>query len=109
MTDRFASNMSKRMMALLLLNYITRRIYMAREKRSDWVYSKGLKVHSQMEDLPWNELTDLECCDILEKLDDLEALLDEIIVRHDEETLEQIEAREYWDNVLKDDLRRNGK
>ena len=80
---------------------------MARLKKSDELYSFELKIHNRFEDLPWNELTDLECCDLLEKLDDLEAVLDEIMVRHDEETLEQIEAREYWDNVLKDELRRN--
>lgn len=66
------------------------------------------KVRIRLQEFPYDELTERELGNLYDSLVDIYDSLNELLESHDDiETLEEIETREFWNNVLGGELRRH--
>lgn len=68
----------------------------------------AIKVRLILDEFPYDELTERELANLYDDLTDLRDTLSDLLDAHNDiETLDEIECREYWNNVLDGELRRN--
>ena len=66
------------------------------------------KVRIILDEFPYDELTEKELDSLYDELTAIRDTLEELLEEHDDiETLDEIEVREFWRNVLDGELRRN--
>lgn len=66
------------------------------------------KVRIILDEFPYDELTERELDSLYDSLVDLYDSLNDLLESHNDiETLEEIETREFWNNVLDGELRRH--
>lgn len=66
------------------------------------------KVRIILDEFPYDELTERELDSLYDELTAIRDTLEELLEEHDDiETLDEIEVREFWRNVLDGELRRN--
>lgn len=66
------------------------------------------KVRIRLNEFPYDELTERELDSLYDSLADLYDGLNDLLESHNDiETLEEIETREFWNNVLDGELRRH--
>lgn len=66
------------------------------------------KVRIILDEFPYDELTERELDSLYDELAAIRDTLEELLEEHDDiETLDEIEVREFWRNVLDGELRRH--
>lgn len=66
------------------------------------------KVRIRLNEFPYDELTERELDSLYDSLVNLYDSLNDLLESHNDiETLEEIETREFWNNVLDGELRRH--
>lgn len=66
------------------------------------------KVRIILDEFPYDELTERELDGLYDELTAIRDTLEELLEEHDDiETLDEIEVREFWRNVLDGELRRH--
>lgn len=66
------------------------------------------KIRIILDEFPYDELTERELDSLYDELTAIRDTLEELLEEHDDiETLDEIEVREFWRNVLDGELRRN--
>ena len=66
------------------------------------------KVRIRLQEFPYDELTERELDSLYDSLVDIYDSLNDLLENHNDiETLEEIETREFWNNVLDGELRRH--
>lgn len=66
------------------------------------------KVRIILDEFPYDELTERELDSLYDQLTAIRDTLEELLEEHDDiETLDEIEVREFWRNVLDGELRRH--
>lgn len=66
------------------------------------------KVRIILDEFPYDELTERELDSLYDELTAIHDTLEELLEEHDDiETLDEIEVREFWNNVLDGELRRH--
>lgn len=66
------------------------------------------KVRIILDEFPYDELTERELDSLYDELTAIRDTLEELLEEHDDiETLDEIEVREFWRNVLDGELRRH--
>lgn len=65
------------------------------------------KVRIRLNEFPYDELNERELGNLYDSLVDIYDSLNELLENHNDiETLEEIETREFWNNVLDGELKR---